>query len=565
MSEILWFYARGPDEQLRRWPLVPGRWVVGRGASDPGKFAIPWDPALSRRHFVITNQGNGARVEVEERAANPVFWQGEPCREFELESGQHFVAGETRFQVLLRAAEESPAPAQEFTLAQGARQRLREQRAQECLQALTRLLPRLKGASGPEELWRAALEILQELLPAATRVLALKVLQSLEFEVQAVTAQGPYRPSRRLLELAFESGQTAVHQWDQTTEEEMTVVAGVNWALAAPIPISESERYALYAFGADTPQTSEQERALIDLVAEALGHFLAAQRAERIRSQVGRFFSPSLRGLIDKQGMGRLMEPERRTVTVLFFDLRGFSKATEQAEKQALETVLQHHSLLNEVMSEVARVVFEHDGIVLDYAGDAVMAGWGAPQEQPDHARRAVDAACEIARTVNGMDLPFGGQGMRCGLGLGTGEVVAGQVGARDQIKYGWIGAVVNQAARLEGLTKQFGVPILMTGRLRRQLGERPGVRRIGVARPAGMNVGVELHEVGSTLSPEAIKAYERAEELFRSGDMLATVSALREVPVEDPVGRFLTRLAYRYEDAGLPQPWDGVMEFLTK
>ena len=565
MQEVLWFYARGPKEELRRWPLGPGQWLVGRGQPKPGKLDIPWDPALSRRHFTISPQSDGLLVEKCEEASNPVFWQGEPNSAFELKPGEHFVAGDTRFQLLRKAMEETPDPAQEFTLAHGTRQRLRQQRAQECLQALTRLLPELKGASGFQELGEVTLEILTSLLPEATRILILKVDEEGGYEVQQASGPAQYAPSRRLLRLAFKECQTAIHQWDQVGDSEMTMVAGVHWALAVPLQVGPNQRFAIYAMGSDSHQSGEQERALVDLVGEALGHFLVARQAEQVRAQVSRFFSPSLRDLIDERGMGGLLKPERRAVTVLFFDLRGFSKATERAEEEALEAVMRHHSILTDIMTLVTECVFEFDGIVLDYAGDAVMAGWGAPQDQPDQARLAVDAACEIVRRVNRLDLPFGGGGHPCGLGLGCGEVVAGQVGGEGHFKYGWIGGVVNQAARLEGLTKYFGVPILITGPLRKELGPRDGVRRLGMVRPAGMAEAIELFEVSCSLSESEIESYERGEEAFARGDMLEAIAQLRQLPVEDTVARFLTRLAFGYEESGLPEPWDGVIEFRSK
>jgi adenylate cyclase len=521
-------------------------------------------------------QERSARVTRLESAANPLYWQGEPLDAFEVQSGEHFVAGQTRFQLLCKPTEVIPTPAHEFTMAHGARQRLQEQKASECLQVLTKLLPALRRAADLQELWNAALGLLESLLPAATRIVPLKVQADGAYTVEPHKRASSllYAPSKRLLQLAFESGQTAVHQWSTAGDAEMTLVAGVQWALASPIIISEKERYALYAVGVEDPHTGEQERALIDLVGESLGHFLSARRADRIRTQVGQFFSPSMRDLIDEHGLGKLLQPVRRTVSVMFFDLRGFSKATEKAEGDALAKVLEHHALLTEVMTLATSCVFAQDGIVLDFAGDAIMAGWGAPVDQPDHAERAVRAAVDIVTRIQAMELPFEAPsgGLRCGIGLACGEVVAGQLGGRDQIKYGWMGAVVNQAARLEGLTKYFGVPVLLTGPLRAGLGQRDDLRRIGIARPAGMNDGVELYEVviprgsgGSGLGPEEIANYEKAQEAFFKGDMLAAIKALREVPVEDPVAKFLTRQAYRYEESGLPQPWTGWIEFHSK
>ncbi len=573
MRNVLWLYARGPQEQTLRWPLGPGRWLVGRIQTQPHQLVVPWDSNLSRQHFLVACDGESVDIRRCETASNPVFWKGEPCQAFRIHPGEHFVAGQTRFQCVLKSMQESPESALEFTLAHGARQRLQEKRANECLEALTRLLPSLRAARELDELWRAAVDILADLLPQAIKIFPLRVTSDGTYSYELPGVEGHYAPSKRLLNLAFDSGQTAIHQWSLDNDTDMTIVNGFEWALATPIQISETERYALYALGSGDHQSSEQERALVDLVGEALGHYLSARRADRLRAQVGQFFSPTLRSLIDERGLTDLMQPARATVTVLFFDLRGFSKATEQAEGEALEAVLKYHAFLTEIMSKATKHIFNRDGIVLDFAGDAIMAGWGAPQVQDDHAERAVSAAVEIVTSIQSMKLPFWqGSTLRCGLGLDCGEVVAGQVGGREQVKYGWMGKVVNQAARLEGLTKPLGLPILISGAVRERLGPRTDLRRIGRARPAGMNEILELHEVvldrehgGSGLTGEEILAYERAQRHFEEGQMLEAIKGLRRVPVEDPVTRFLTRLAYRYEESGVPQPWSGVIEFLKK
>ena len=146
VPDVLWLYARGPGEEIRRWPLSTGVWTVGRGAGQTQQLQVPWDQSLSRRHFTLECQERGARVTRLESAANPLYWQGEPLDAFEVQSGEHFVAGQTRFQLLCKPTEVIPTPAHEFTMAHGARQRLQEQKASECLQVLTKLLPALRRA-----------------------------------------------------------------------------------------------------------------------------------------------------------------------------------------------------------------------------------------------------------------------------------------------------------------------------------------------------------------------------------------------------------------------------------
>jgi len=134
------------------------------------------------------------------------------------------------------------------------------------------------------------------------------------------------------------------------------------------------------------------------------------------------------------------------------------------------------------------------------------------------------------------------------------------------------MGRVVNQASRLEGLTKYIGVPVLMTADVRASLGQEVLCRRVGRIRPAGMAEALLLHELvvpvelgGSGLSGDEVTAYEAGEALFTEGRFMDALGSLRQVPLEDPVGSFLTRRAYQLMDEGAPEGWEGVLEFKAK
>ncbi|MEW6280810.1 MAG: adenylate/guanylate cyclase domain-containing protein [Candidatus Eremiobacterota bacterium] len=601
-----WLTAIPPDKKVQRWSLTDQEILVGRpeGQEVPGKLTVTGDPMLSRRHFWVHWNGQSLRVRRCPEARNPIFFQGQEREEFELAAGQHFVVGSTDFQVLLDQSSEPPTPAREFTMAHSSRESARDRQARECLHALTRLLPSLRRATDEDSLWGAALEVLAGLLPRVSCIMVLKVdrarLEAGEDDFYAVIksyqpfASRTLPPSRRLLKAAFQQNETALHLWEASGGGEgLTVQAQVTWALAGPVPAGPGNDYALYAWGGEVGSTlvstgedqpGQQERTLVDLIAETLAHYLVLRVMHQLEGQVGQFFSPALRKVLLQQGSAEILQPARRTVTVLFFDLRGFSKATEKAEggdrdSQAIEQILKHHDALTEVMTMVTGCVFEEEGIVVDYQGDAMLACWGAPISCEDHAHRAIRTAQRILQKVYALELPFGTaapggrrQLLRCGMGIGCGEVVAGQIGARDQIKYGVMGRVVNQASRLEGLTKYIGVPVLMTAEIRRNLPSDVLCRRVGRIRPAGMQDAVELHELvvpvelgGSGLSPVEVTAYEEGEARFSQGNFLEALSSLRQVPVEDPVGSFLTRRTYQLMDEGPPDNWEGVLEFKSK
>lgn len=597
-----WLTAVAPDKQVQRWVIPETEVLVGRPeAQEPqGKLTVAGDPTLSRRHFWVARTLTGLRIRRCPEARNPIFFQGQDKEDFELVAGQHFVVGSTHFQFALSdRSSEPPTPAREMTLAHSSREGARERQARECLHAMTRLLPRLKRATDEQGQWEGALEVLAGVLPRASMLMALKIEpERLEqdqadfYEVlhsyQPMAMSRPLPPSRRLLRSAFKGQETSLHLWeDAGGGEGLTVQAQMTWALAAPVPGTD---YALYAWGGELGSTltmgtedqpGQQERVLVDLVAETLAHYLVLRQMHQLEGQVGQFFSPALRKLLLQRGSEGILHPARRHVTVLFFDLRGFSRATEKADEgaQDLDKMLEHHDALTEVMTMVTGAVFEEEGIVVDYQGDAMLACWGAPMACEDHSLRAVRTARTILEKLHGLDVPFGTQApggrrqvMRCGMGIGCGEVVAGQIGARHQIKYGVMGRVVNQASRLEGLTKYIGVPVLMTADVRASLGEGVLCRRVGRIRPAGMAEALLLHELvvpvelgGSGLSSDEVGAYEAGEALFTEGRFMDALGSLRQVPLEDPVGSFLTRRAYQLMDEGAPEGWEGVLEFKAK
>jgi adenylate cyclase len=165
--------------------------------------------------------------------------------------------------------------------------------------------------------------------------------------------------------------------------------------------------------------------------------------------------------------------------TVLFCDLRGFSGF---AEKQAASVVI---ALLNRYLEEIADAVLGHGGTVVTYMGDGVMAVFGAPVEQPDHARRALEAAREMIgvrlERVNawlaerGLDARF-----ELGVGLNSGPVMSGTVGSERRLEYTAVGDTTNVASRLQAMTAELGAPLLMAQSTRERLGEIPGLTEVG-------------------------------------------------------------------------------------
>jgi len=172
-------------------------------------------------------------------------------------------------------------------------------------------------------------------------------------------------------------------------------------------------------------------------------------------------------------------QAENRELTVMFCDLRGFTSITERLAPLALR------DLLNDYFSTASAIVHHHGGTVDKFIGDAVMAFWGAPLPMADHARRGVAAALELLDAVNPLNERLRAQGLpevSVGVGVSTGVVCVGDLGSAQRRAYTAVGDAVNIAARLESLTKEVGVPLLVDGATRDAAAATAGADRASVA-----------------------------------------------------------------------------------
>ena len=223
----------------------------------------------------------------------------------------------------------------------------------------------------------------------------------------------------------------------------------------------------------------------------ALGTGSGALERRRFRAAFSRYVSKEVAAQVLAQAPG--LSGERREVSVLFSDLRGFTTLSETTPPERMA------ALLNEYFDAMTSAIFRHRGMINDFVGDAVMAVFGAPLADREHALHAAEAALAMDAALQALNARWEAQGLprlRMGIGVHSGEVFAGNVGGRARVKYTLIGDTVNVGSRVEGLNKELGTTILLTEATLGRLGGRAEVRDRGPLEVKGRVQRVHVFEL---------------------------------------------------------------------
>jgi adenylate cyclase len=265
------------------------------------------------------------------------------------------------------------------------------------------------------------------------------------------------------------------------------------------------------------PLEAQFVQLLAGAVSAGLARLEREAEASRVRVQLERFSSPEL--VRELQRNPGLLEGQDREITVLFSDLRGFSRISERLGAKTT------YGLLSDLMDRLTNSILNHGGGIIDYAGDGLAAMWNAPLDQPDHPAMACRAALAMLGELPALNQtwePSLGAPLRIGVGVHTGVAQVGNAGSKRRLKYGPRGHAVNLASRVEGATKHLGVPILITSTTQSRLPQSLATRRLGQVRAQGMAAPVELFELHGELADSGWsacrEAYEAALVLYESG-----------------------------------------------
>ena len=270
---------------------------------------------------------------------------------------------------------------------------------------------------------------------------------------------------------------------------------------------------------------------------------------EKIRSVLRKAVSKEIAESLLAQGRIEL-GGEERTVTVLFSDVRSFTTLSEGLPPKRLVDEL------NAYFTLMARAIEAHHGVIDKYVGDAVMALFGAPLAGAEDAANAVRAALAMRRALSELNAERARAGLpawETGIGLNTGVAVAGTLGSADRWSYTVIGDSVNLASRLEGLTKRYGAPIVVSESTRRAAGSSFVFRTLEEVVVKGRHEPVAVYEVlGEGQAPAWLDDFERGVRCCRAGRWDEARQALERVaaaaPADGPAGLYLKRALERSE-----------------
>lgn len=298
-------------------------------------------------------------------------------------------------------------------------------------------------------------------------------------------------------------------------------------------------------------------------------YFVESRRKRRLSRLFGQYVPPELVEELDQSNAELTLEGETRTMTVLFSDVRGFTTISEGLAARELT------QLMNEFLTPITEVIQENRGTIDKYMGDAVMAFWGSPLPDPDHARHAVHAALAMVERVARLREPFRARGwpeIHIGVGLSTGPMNVGNMGSRFRMAYTVLGDTVNLGSRLEGLTKAYGVNIIVSAETAAAVPEML-FRGLDLVRVKGKQEPVAIYEPVQWKSEapesEAIEINDFSDilKLYRSQQWEAADKGLQNLiaRASRPIYHLYRERIAAFRALPPPSGWDGAYTFDTK
>ncbi|MBI5654059.1 adenylate/guanylate cyclase domain-containing protein [Candidatus Uhrbacteria bacterium] len=298
---------------------------------------------------------------------------------------------------------------------------------------------------------------------------------------------------------------------------------------------------------------------------------LASELQKRqLKTAFSRYVSPSVVEVILADPSKLKLGGERKNMSVLFSDICGFTSISEKLSPDKLVEIL------NKYLSRMTAIVFEESGVLDKYIGDAVMAFWNAPFAQPDHAFRAVATALKMQNVLDEMNAKkeFGDVEIRIGVGINTGDMVVGNVGGEARFDYTVIGDNVNLGSRLEALTRQYKVGVIVTEATYQAFGDRILARRLDKVAVKGKKEPVVIYEAiaetheATEAQKKLAQDFEAALKKYFARDFISSAGACAAIlsanPDDYPTSLLKERCGHFIQEPPT-EDWDGTWVYTKK
>jgi adenylate cyclase len=293
--------------------------------------------------------------------------------------------------------------------------------------------------------------------------------------------------------------------------------------------------------------------------------FLAEEEErKRIRKAFESYVAPTVVQEMLKHPEQLRLGGERREITILFTDIRGFTTMSEKLDPEALV------SLLHDFLNPMSNIIINQGGTIDKYMGDAIMALFGAPLAQPDHPHLACRAALEMVSSLAALNQEWAAQGrppLRVGVGVNTGPMAVGNMGSDRLFDYTAIGDNVNLGSRLEGLNKYYGTSILISQTTAAAVGNAFILRDVDQVRVKGKAQAARIYELLGEGAPAPdlaryLELYHQALALYRQGQFAASRAAFEQVlevrPADAACQRYTALIQKHLENPPGPD-WEAV------
>ena len=290
----------------------------------------------------------------------------------------------------------------------------------------------------------------------------------------------------------------------------------------------------------------------------------------QIKKQFGTYLSPAMVEKLQKNPELLQLGGESRELSIMFTDVRGFTAISEHygSDVQGLTKIM------NRYMTAMTASILEENGTLDKYIGDAQMAFWNAPLDEPNHAKRAVSAALKMLAKLDEFNQEVSKEGVPpfgMGLGINTGTVVVGNMGSNQRFDYTCLGDSVNLASRLEGQSKNYGVLLILGPETAKQVQDEYRVIQLDTIAVKGKKEGVNVYTVldNADWAKSHVLTHQKFLDIYRSGDWdraIVYATDLRKC-FNKKLDHYYELMIERIEDYKInpPKNWDGVFRATSK